>query len=178
MLTASQLINSAWPAKVSFAIRLKKIEITQRFICHADLLGRKLMNSIPFQRSGSVNVWRESAVAVTLKEKSSLQNRPWRLDGDGWTTPRPDRVTPGKETRYPRYRRLGRRQGRSGRVRNIEPPTGFRSPDRAAHSESTYRLCHPGPQLKHYLFSKLARRMCIILYPADWKCERATLKII
>jgi hypothetical protein len=47
------------------------------------------------------------------------------LDGDGWSTPRPGRFTPGKETRYPFYRWLGRPQGRSGRVRKISPPPGF-----------------------------------------------------
>jgi hypothetical protein len=33
-------------------------------------------------------------------------------------------------TRYPLYRRLGRPQGRSGRVLKISPPAGIRSPDR------------------------------------------------
>jgi hypothetical protein len=46
----------------------------------------------------------------------------------GWVvnaTPRPGRFTPGKETRYQLYRRLGGLQGRSGRVRKISPPPGF-----------------------------------------------------
>jgi hypothetical protein len=43
----------------------------------------------------------------------------------GWLAPRPDRFTPGKETRYSLYRRLGGSQGRSGRVRKISPPPGF-----------------------------------------------------
>ena len=30
------------------------------------------------------------------------------LDAGGWSAPRPGRFTPGKETRYPLYRRLGR----------------------------------------------------------------------
>jgi hypothetical protein len=47
------------------------------------------------------------------------------LDGDCWSTPRPDRFTPRKETRYPLYTRLGRPQGRSGRVLKISPPLGF-----------------------------------------------------
>ena len=47
------------------------------------------------------------------------------LDGGGWSTPRPGRFTPGKETRYPLYRRLGRPQGRSGRVRKISLTPGF-----------------------------------------------------
>ena len=40
----------------------------------------------------------------------------WVLDEGGWSTPRPGRFTPGKETRYPLYRRLCGPQGRSGRV--------------------------------------------------------------
>ena len=36
----------------------------------------------------------------------------------GWSTPRPGRFTPRKETRYPLYRRLG---GPKGRVRKISP---------------------------------------------------------
>jgi len=32
---------------------------------------------------------------------------------------------PGKETRYPLYRRQGGPHGRSGRVRKISPPPGF-----------------------------------------------------
>ena len=50
-------------------------------------------------------------------------------------------LPPGK-TRYPFYRRLGGPQGRSGLVRKISPPpTGIRSPDRRARSESLYRHC-------------------------------------
>jgi hypothetical protein len=62
------------------------------------------------------------------------------LDGGGWLTPLPDRFTPGKETQYPLYRRMGGPQGQSGRVRKISPHTGIRSPDRPARSESLYRL--------------------------------------
>jgi hypothetical protein len=43
----------------------------------------------------------------------------------GWLAPRPDRFTPGKETAYPFYGRLGGPQGRSGRLRKIWPPPGF-----------------------------------------------------
>ena len=44
------------------------------------------------------------------------------IGGGGWLTPRPGRFALWKETRYPLYRRLGRPQGRSGRVRKISPP--------------------------------------------------------
>ena len=39
-----------------------------------------------------------------------------------WSTPRPDRFTPGKEFRFPLYRRPGGSQGRPGSVRKIWPP--------------------------------------------------------
>jgi hypothetical protein len=46
------------------------------------------------------------------------------LDGGRWSTPHPGRCTPGKEIRYPLYRRLGGPQGWSGWVRKISlPPT-------------------------------------------------------
>ena len=60
------------------------------------------------------------------------------LDG-GEQRHAPAALPPGK-TRYPLYRILGGPQGRSGRVRKISPPTGIRSPDRPARSESLYRL--------------------------------------
>ena len=56
----------------------------------------------------------------------------------------PPALPPGK-TRCPLYRRLGRLQGRSGRVRKISPPPGFYPRDRPARSESLYRLSYPGP---------------------------------
>ena len=46
---------------------------------------------------------------------------------------------------YPLHRRLGGPQGRFGRVRKISPPTGIRSPDHPARSESLHRLSYPGP---------------------------------
>jgi hypothetical protein len=41
---------------------------------------------------------------------------------------------PSGKTRYPLYRVLYMPQGRSGRLRNISPPTGVRSTDRPARS--------------------------------------------
>jgi hypothetical protein len=43
----------------------------------------------------------------------------------GWLAPHPGRFTPGKETRYPLYRRLGGPQDRSGRLWKISPPPAF-----------------------------------------------------
>jgi hypothetical protein len=66
----------------------------------------------------------------------------------GWmvsVTPRPP-LPPGK-TRYPLYRRLGGRQGRSGRVCENLAPIGIRSTERPAHCKSLYRLSYPGTPL-------------------------------
>jgi hypothetical protein len=46
-------------------------------------------------------------------------------DGGGCSTPRPDRFTPAKKTRYTMYRRLSGPQGRPGRVRKTPPLRGF-----------------------------------------------------
>ena len=46
------------------------------------------------------------------------------LDGVGGQRHDPAALPPGK-SRYPLYRRLGKPQGRSGRVRKISPPPGF-----------------------------------------------------
>ena len=68
------------------------------------------------------------------------------LDEGGWSTPRPGRFTPWKETRYPLYRRLGGPQGRSGRVLKISPPPGFDPRTVQPVAQSQYRLRYPGPQ--------------------------------
>jgi hypothetical protein len=57
----------------------------------------------------------------------------------------PAALHPGK-TQYPLYMSLGGLQGRSGRVWNISPLTGTRSPDRPARSELFYRLSYRGPR--------------------------------
>ena len=53
---------------------------------------------------------------------------------------------PPEKTPYLLYRRPDGAQGRSGRVRKILPPTGIRSPDRSARSESLCRLHYAVPQ--------------------------------
>jgi hypothetical protein len=73
----------------------------------------------------------------------------------GWVAALP----PGK-TQYPLYRRLGGPQGRSGRVRKISPPTGIRSPDRPARSQSLYRLSYPAPLVSF--------RVCLITCIVLW----------
>ena len=43
---------------------------------------------------------------------------------EGWSTQRPGRFTPAKETQYPFYRRLGGHQALSGQVRKVSPAPG------------------------------------------------------
>jgi hypothetical protein len=91
------------------------------------------------------------------KGKGSPYNRPWgpkrgsrgivipvreprHEEGMGWVAPRPGRFTPGKETRYPLYRRLGGPQGQSGRMRKISPPPGF-DPQTVQPVASRYTDC-------------------------------------
>jgi hypothetical protein len=73
-----------------------------------------------------VNFSLEQAMKVQWGSRDiALLSLTLALDEGGWSTPRPGRFTPGKETQYPLYRRLGGPQGRSGRVRKISPPPGF-----------------------------------------------------
>jgi len=44
---------------------------------------------------------------------------PVALEEDEWSEARPGRTLPPKNTRYPFYRRMGGRQGRSGQAKNI-----------------------------------------------------------
>ena len=64
------------------------------------------------------------------------------LEGGEWSAPRPGRTLPSEKTRYRFYRRLGESQGRSGRAENLVP-TGIRSGDCPARSQSLYRLSYP-----------------------------------
>jgi hypothetical protein len=58
------------------------------------------------------------------------------LDGGGWSTPRPSRFKPMKETRYPLYRKLGGHQGPVWTGAEYLVTTGVRSPNRPARGES------------------------------------------
>ena len=63
------------------------------------------------------------------------------LEGGEWSAARPGRTLPLGKTRYPFYGRQGVPQGRSGRAENLVP-TGIRSPDLPARSQSLYRLSY------------------------------------
>jgi len=67
---------------------------------------------------------------------------------------------PLKKTQYPLNRRLGVHQGRFGHLRKISPPTGIRSPDGTARSESLYRLNYPGPRYRQCLKQLTVIHLC------------------
>jgi len=64
--------------------------------------------------------WRGEVIEVYIHSFFNLGIR------RGWvSTPRPGRFTPGKDTRYPLYRRLRGPRGRSERLRKISPTPRF-----------------------------------------------------
>jgi hypothetical protein len=65
------------------------------------------------------------------------------LDGVGGQRHAPAALPPGK-TRYPLYRKLGGPQKPVWTCAENLAPTGVRSPDRPARSQSLYRLKYPG----------------------------------
>jgi hypothetical protein len=85
------------------------------------------------------------------------------LDGVGGPCHAPA-ASPSGKIWYLLYRRLGGPQGRSGRVRKISPPTGIRSPDRTARSESLYRLSYPDQRFLSCTESKvvLCKRLAAV----------------
>ena len=88
------------------------------------------------------------------------------LEGGEGLASRPGHCLPPGKTRYPLHRRLGRPQGRSGQVRKISPPTGIRSPDRAARSPVAIPTTLPGLQLANraHSFSDLQNSFVLLCY--------------
>jgi hypothetical protein len=81
------------------------------------------------------------------KKHSSTLSLTSETDSDGCLTPLPGRITPGKETRCPLYRRL-RASGPVWTGAENLAPTGVRTPDLPARSESLYRLRYLGVKKK------------------------------
>ena len=66
------------------------------------------------------------------------------LDEGEWSAPRPGRFTLGKDP-VPTVQEAGWAPGPVWTGAENLAPTGIRSPDRPARSESLYRLSYPGP---------------------------------
>ena len=67
------------------------------------------------------------------------------LDEGGWSTPRPGRFTPRERDPVPIVQEAGWAPGPVWTGAESIAPTGIRSPDRPARSESLHRLRYPGP---------------------------------
>jgi hypothetical protein len=72
------------------------------------------------------------------------------LDGGGWSTPRPGRLYPGKDT-VPIVKESGWASEPVWICAENLVPTGIRSPDLPARSESLYRLSHPGSPVTYVI---------------------------
>jgi hypothetical protein len=82
------------------------------------------------------------------------------LEAGGWLTPHPGPFTPGKETRYPFYRRLGGHLGRSEWVQKILLPPEFDS----RTVQSVWNLNANFTVTISYLFSKKKRHYSIYIF--------------
>ena len=95
-------------------------------------------------------------------------------EGGAGSASRSGRSLPQGNTRYPLYRRLGGPQGRSGQARKISPPTGIRSPDRPARSQSPHRLRYPA-NTRGVAIRKLMLKKCVtqawegLSFMSDWR---------
>ena len=72
------------------------------------------------------------------------------LDEGGWSIPRPGRLTPGNAP-VPNVQEAGWAPGPFWTGTENLAPTGIRSPDRPASSESLYRLSYRGPRKILYI---------------------------
>jgi hypothetical protein len=79
------------------------------------------------------------------KEYSSTVSLTLALGRDGWSTPRPGRFTPGKETQYPLCRRVCAPGSVWTGEENLALTGMIPSLDRPNRSKSLYRLRYPGP---------------------------------
>jgi hypothetical protein len=69
------------------------------------------------------------------------------LEGGGWSSPRPGRVTPGKDP-VPIVQEAGWATGPVWTCMKNLAPTGIRSPDRPACSQSLYGLSYLAPLMQ------------------------------
>jgi hypothetical protein len=93
-----------------------------------------------------------------------------RVSGQQYASPA---LYPLGKSRYPLYRRLGGPHGRFGLARKISPPTGIRSLDRLAFSQSLYRLIYPAHNIILLTFAVPVFNIFVVYYSV---CSAALIK--
>ena len=131
-------------------IKLSYFSFLMRYSC-SGTTGRKVKGKGKgHPRTGHEGPEGEQIYSSTLPSTSAL-------DGGGWSAPRPGRFTAGKDP-LPIVQEVGWVLGPLWTGAENLTPTGIRSPDRPARSESLYRLGYPGR------YRKECRNMKIIAH--------------
>ena len=81
----------------------------------------------------------------------------------GWSAPRPGRFTPWKDP-VPIVQEAGQAPGPVWAGAEDLAPTGIRSPDRSARSESLYRLSYSGPLWKCTACKIIFLTLCLFFF--------------
>ena len=90
--------------------------------------------------------------------------------GGGWSAPRPGRFTSGKDP-VPIVQEAWWAPGPIWTGAENFAPTGIRSPDRLARSESLYRLSYRGPLLKLRLTNLIRGDIIRLCWSVTNKCS-------
>jgi hypothetical protein len=107
----------------------RRTDIGTRFLC------KEVKVKVPRNRTEGPE--RDRGIALLFLDLGTRRG--------GWSAPRPSRFTPGKEL-VPIVQKAGRAPGPFWTGEENLAPTGIRSPDSPARSQSLYRLSYPGPQ--------------------------------
>jgi hypothetical protein len=95
-----------------------KIIIFNYYFLLPELTGSWILKGKVYPRTGHEGPDGEQRYSSTLSLTLAQ-------DGGGWSTPCPGCFTPGKQTQYTVYRRLGGPLDWSGWMRKVSPPLGF-----------------------------------------------------
>ena len=110
--------------------------------CHEDQPALHVSYNSTFKIKGKVHPITGHESPHGEQMYSSTRPSTLALDG-GWSAPHPGRFTPGKDP-VSLVQKAGWAPGPVWTGAENLSPTGIRSPDRAARSESLYRLSYPG----------------------------------
>ena len=114
-----------------------------------------------YPKTGHAGPEREEMYSYTLPATSAL-------DGGGWSTPRPCRFTPGKDS-VPIIQEAGWAPGPVCTGAENFAPTGIRSPHRPARSKSPYRLRYLVAQGKDKLSKPISLPIALKIFTCGYQ---------